>query len=252
MNPGFPRYFRIAGYWVSAYKVFLCLGIYSGVLLSAAVAQHSGLSPLSLGLGCLLCAMAGLVGARVYHLLLFFRSYPKRQFWREAWNPQNGGWSIFGALVIIPFSILVAKWIRIPLATFWDHMVAGIICGAVWVRCGCICNGCCGGRVTKSRLGLCQHDILGVRQRRIPVQSLEIIWWALAGVGLICLWPKSFSPGSYALGVLAWYGLGRFWLETLRASPDQILGGLRVNQLVAALLMIAAGTGLFLLTETSH
>ena len=64
----FPRYFRIAGHWVNSYKVFLCVGIYCGILVSAAVGARSGLSPLRLGTGLLLFALLGLAGARVYHL----------------------------------------------------------------------------------------------------------------------------------------------------------------------------------------
>ena len=48
---GFPRYFRIGTHRVSAYKVFLCIGIYIGTLVSAAVAQRSGFSPLLMGVG---------------------------------------------------------------------------------------------------------------------------------------------------------------------------------------------------------
>ncbi len=66
-SPAFPRYFRIAGYWVSSYKVFLCIGIYSAILLSAFVGEQSGLSPLRLGAGLLLFAIVGLIGARGYH-----------------------------------------------------------------------------------------------------------------------------------------------------------------------------------------
>ncbi len=73
--PAFPRYFRIAGYWVNSYKVFLCVGIYSGILLSAAVGERSGISPLRLGAGLLLFAIVGLIGARVYHLAVNFRTY---------------------------------------------------------------------------------------------------------------------------------------------------------------------------------
>ena len=40
--PSFPRYFKIAGHWVSAYKIFLCIGIYTGTLVSAAVAHQRG------------------------------------------------------------------------------------------------------------------------------------------------------------------------------------------------------------------
>src|SRR5438445_10681820 len=67
----YPRYFRIAGRWVNSYKVFLCVGIYLGILVSAAGAQSSGISPLRVGLGSLALALIGLAGARVYHLLVY-------------------------------------------------------------------------------------------------------------------------------------------------------------------------------------
>src|SRR5262249_23329927 len=75
---------------------------------------------------------------------------------------------------------------------------------------------------------------------------------AVSGNGLVApwrhrfiwLWPKSFPPGNYALGVLAWYGLGRFFLEPLREAPDLIAGRVRINQCVAAALGLGAGGAL--------
>jgi hypothetical protein len=58
---GFPRFFKVGGYLVSAYKVFLCIGIYSGVLVSAAVAERSGIPPLRMGAGCLTCAVTNAI-----------------------------------------------------------------------------------------------------------------------------------------------------------------------------------------------
>ena len=57
-----------------------------------------------------------------------------------------------------------------------------------------------------------------------------------------------FPPGSYALGVLCWYGVGRFWLEPLREEQDLIAGRVRVNQVVAALLALGAGGALLCLS----
>jgi prolipoprotein diacylglyceryltransferase len=88
------------------------------------------------------------------------------------------------------------------------------------------------------------HDTSGVRRRRIPVQFLEMAWWLLGGIGFIWLWPRSFPPGNYALGVLAWYGLGRFFLEPLREAPDLVAGRVRINQCVAAALVLGAGGAL--------
>lgn len=251
-GPGFPRYFNIGGHWVNSYKVFLCVGIYFALLLSTAVAERSGIAPLPFGIGCLLIAILGMLGARVYHLAVFFRRYPKDRFWAEAWNPKRGGWSVFGTLIVVPFSWWVASLLKIPAALFWDHLSVGIVLGGAFIRFGCVCNGCCGGRESQGWFALRQHDTQGIYRRRIPVQWLEIGWWVLAGVGLIGLWPARFPAGSYALGVVAWYGLGRYWLEPLREAPDRVYGRVRVNQVVAALLLIVAGAGLLLLIIESE
>jgi prolipoprotein diacylglyceryltransferase len=242
-----PRYVRIAGHAVNSYKVFLFIGIYFAILLSSAVGARSGISPLRMSTGCFLCAVVGMIGARVYHLALYYRVYRTHRFRAEVWNPERGGWSVFGGLLIVPFSLMFDSMFGIPLPVFWDHMAIGIVCGGAWIRFGCVCNGCCVGRESHGWFALCQHDTQGIYKRRIPVQWLEIGWWLLAGTGLIWLWPKHFPAGSYALGVLAWYGLGRFWLEPLRERPDLVFGRVRVDQVVAALLTLVAGGQLLLL-----
>jgi prolipoprotein diacylglyceryltransferase len=75
------------------------------------------------------------------------------------------------------------------------------------------------------------------------VQFLEMAWWLLGMAAFAWAWPFSFPSGTYALGVLGWYGFGRFWLEPLREAPDLVCG-IRINQLVAATLAIIAGIAL--------
>jgi prolipoprotein diacylglyceryltransferase len=225
----------------------LYVGIYAGILTSAWLAERSGISPLRMGAGCLACALSALIGARIYHLLVFPPRYLEKRSWAALWDPKSGGASIFGSLLAVaPFSIFMAYVLRIPAAVFWDHMSAGILMGSVWLRLGCVFNGCCGGRETQRWYGVCLHDTQCVRKRRIPVQFMEMAWWLLAGVGFILLWPKAFAPGSYALGMLAWYGLGRFWLDSLRETPDTVAGGLRINQVVAGALALTAGGALLI------
>lgn len=244
--PGFPRDFRICGHWVNSYKVFLCVGIYVGVLVSAAVAERMGISPLRMGIGSLACALAGMVGARIYYLLASAPPHLRRS-WSAAWDPTSGGWSVFGALLTMgPLSFPLAAALQVPAASFWDSMSAGILAGGFWVRLGCVFNGCCGGRETTRWYGVRLHDIHGVRKRRMPVQFLEMGWWLLGAAGFIALWPRSFAPGTYALGVLGWYGFGRFWLEPLREVSDLVVGRIRINRVVAGLLAIAAAFGLVL------
>lgn len=238
----FPRYFCIAGYWVNSYKVFLCVGIYSGILLSAAVGERSGISPLRLGMGLLLFAIVGLIGARLYHLAVNFRLYRNTGFFLTARSPTEGGWGVLGGLVVVPLSLLFDSIFGIPVGVFWDHMAIAIAFGGAWIRFGCVCNGCCVGRDSNRWFALRQHDVHGVYRRRIPAQWLEIAWWLLACGGLLWLWPRELPTGSYAFAVLGWYGLGRFWLEPLR-QHSEIFYGVRVNQVLAALVAVLAGAG---------
>jgi prolipoprotein diacylglyceryltransferase len=188
----------------------------------------------------------GLIGARVYYLLVHAHVYLRKRSLRALWDTSAGGWSVFGALLsFVPASFAVAAWLDIPAPIFWDHMGAGVLAGGFWIRLGCVFNGCCAGRETRAPLSVRLHDTRGVSKSRIPVQFLEMAWWLIGLAAFFVLWPGALPPGSYALAVLAWYGVGRFFLEPLRERPDVVLG-VRIDQVVAALLALAAGGGLII------
>jgi prolipoprotein diacylglyceryltransferase len=238
----FPRYFRIAGHSINSYKVFLCIGIYVGTLATAALAARSGLSPLRAGLAAMSCALAGLIGARVYFLLVNIRFFMNQHSLAALWDSRTGGWSLFGSIfTFAPVSLAAAYWLQISPPVLWDHLALGVLAGGFWIRLGCVFNGCCAGRQTHSWLGVHLHDTLHAVKRRIPVQFMEMAWWLIGFVAFLMLWPGALPPGSYALAVAAWYGFGRFFLEPLRESSDIVFGWVRIDQLVAAVLAIAAG-----------
>jgi phosphatidylglycerol:prolipoprotein diacylglycerol transferase len=235
---GFPRFFTIAGHPVSAHKVFVCLGIYVGTLATAVLAGTSGLSPLGIGLASAVCALIGLIGARVYHLIVHAPLYLRRRSVGDLWDTSNGGASLFGTLfTIVPASLAAAYWLEVPAAFLWDHMAIGVLAGGFWMRLGCVFNGCCGGRPTAAKIGMRLHNVRGVHKSRIPVQFLEMAAWLIGLIAFLLLWPSALRPGSYALSVLAWYGLARFFMEPLREQPDTVFGW-RINQIVAVLLVV--------------
>jgi phosphatidylglycerol---prolipoprotein diacylglyceryl transferase len=243
----FPRFFRIIGYSVNSYKFFLCVGIYVGTLATAALASFSGLSPLRVGLAAMSCALAGLIGARVYFLLVNASFYLKHRSLTAVWDSSAGGLSLFGSLLtFIPTSFAAAAWLQIPLLVLWDYMALGVLAGGFWIRLGCVLNGCCAGRETRGWLSVHLHDTRRVTKPRIPVQFMEMAWWLIGLAAFIMLWPGALPPGSYALAVTSWYGAGRFFLEPLRERPNIVFGRVRIDQVVAALLAIAAGGALII------
>jgi phosphatidylglycerol---prolipoprotein diacylglyceryl transferase len=248
---GFPRFFEIAGHSVNSYKVFLAVGICVGTVVTAVMADLSGLSPLRAGSAATVSALAGVIGARAYHVLVhaqaYFTSGPRRALWDRA----AGGLSVFGALLtFIPVSFAAAALFGIPAGALFDDMGVGVLVGGFCIRLGCVFNGCCVGRETDAPFGVLLHDTKGVMKRRIPVQFLEMAWWLLGLAGYIGLWPREFPTGSLALAVLAWYSAGRFVLEPLREEPDIVCGRVRINQLVAAVLVLGAGCVLIALLSS--
>ncbi|HEX7071990.1 MAG TPA: prolipoprotein diacylglyceryl transferase family protein, partial [Rhodothermales bacterium] len=233
----YPRYFRFGRFQINSYKFFLCIGIYCGILVSAAVGDATGIPPLPLGLGMLFFGIVGLLGARLYHLVVHFPTYRRNGLRITSRDQSEGGWGVLGGLVIVPVSLLFDAILGIPIAEFWDHMAIAIAVGGAWIRFGCVCNGCCVGRDAKGWFGLRQHDVHGEYRRRVPVQLLEIAWWMTSWALLALLWPLDLPDGSYAFIVLGWYGIGRFWLEPLRKKSARIRG-VRVDRIVAAVLAL--------------
>jgi phosphatidylglycerol---prolipoprotein diacylglyceryl transferase len=247
-DASFPRFFHIAGTPINSYKVLLIVGLYAGTLASAAVADRSGLSPLRVGFGAMTCGIAGLIGARVYYVLVNAREYLAAAPSASAlWDSARGGWSVFGALItFVPAAFGVARVIDLPIPLFADYLGAGVLVGGFWVRLGCVFNGCCGGRETNTWFAVQLHDTRCVWKRRIPVQFMEMAWWLLGAVAFLAMWPRAFPAGTYALGVLGWYGVGRFFLEPLREESDLVFGAVRIDRFVAALLALGAGGALML------
>jgi phosphatidylglycerol---prolipoprotein diacylglyceryl transferase len=245
---GFPRFFTIAGHSVNSYKVLLAVGICVGSLVTAVMADLSGVSPLSAGLAAMVCGLAGLIGARLYHLVVHAPDYFTSGSPGALWNGDAGGLSVFGSLLtFIPMSFAAATVVGIPAGALFDDMAVGVLAGGFCIRLGCVYNGCCVGRETDAPFGVVLHDTRGVKKRRIPVQFLEMAWWLLGLVAFPGFWPRESPAGGLALAVLAWYAAGRFALEPLREEPDIVCGRVLINQLVAALLALGAGGALVLL-----
>lgn len=239
---GYPRFFNIGGYWLNSYKLFLIIGIYVGSIVSAGLGEMAGRSPLRVGLAAAVSALLGLIGARLYHVLIHARMFFSPESRYLLWDTHRGGWGVFGALITFaPASYVSAAMLGDSPTLLWDFMSGGVLAGGFWIRFGCAFNGCCVGRPTDGLWPVRLHDIDLQYKSRVPVQYLEMAWWLLGCVMFMLIWPRSLPPGSYALGVMAWYGVGRFFLEPLREDPEIVLGRIPINQVMAA--GIAAGAG---------
>lgn len=129
-------------------------------------------------------------------------------------------------------------------AQFWQliddlAIPASLLVFTAWV--GCLLDGCAYGRsMEPSWWTPYAPDLLGLRQPRVPTQSLG----ALASAGWV-LGLQRWREGSWPLGTAGTLALGGHSLTGLviglfRADPVPYLGNLRSDQVGLALLLVVA------------
>ncbi len=157
----------------------------------------------------------------------------------------QGGLAIYGGVIGAAIGVVVhclIKKIKIP--ALLDLVALGFLIGQSLGRWGNFFNREAFGAQTDFflRMGLFLDE-----NRKMSIDELfyhptflyESLWNAAGFVLLHFLSKKRRYDGQIALGYLAWYGLGRACIESLR-TDSLYLGVFRVSQLVAMLTCITA------------
>ena len=198
----------------------------------------------------LVCTIVAFLGARLYYVL--FSSS------RDAYfaNPLSilylweGGLAIYGGIIagfLTTFFFCRAKKLSFP--AMLDVISFGLLIGQILGRWGNFFNREAFGAETDifCRMGLTAPD--GSTIYVHPTFLYESLW-NLAGLIFLILFSRKGKrryDGQLILIYFFRYGLGRFWIEGLRTDSLYIGStGIRVSQLLSAVLVLVAGTILFL------
>ena len=202
----------------------------------------------------LVATLMGFVGARLYYV--FFNADTAEYLA----NPitilyiWEGGIGIYGGIIFaFLFGILMCRWRKVNVLAMCDLASLGFLIGQAIGRWGNFFNQEAFGDNTTLPWGMTGDVIAsGVNgtgyDTSLPVHPTflyESLWCALGFVLLHILSKKAYRfKGQLFCGYLVWYGVGRFFIESLR-TDSLMLGTLRLSQLVAVLAVIG-GTILFL------
>jgi phosphatidylglycerol:prolipoprotein diacylglycerol transferase len=230
------------GHNIYSYPAMLYVGLLAGVFVGAHVAQSSGMNADRFTVAVVILLIPALVGSRLYFMLTRWDVY--RSDSARIWRRTEGGMAMYGGFIlVVPLSIPLLWAMGLPFGGFWDAAVLTILLGMAFTRIGCFLNGCCSGRSSDGWFALLLPDHHGIWQRRIPTQLMEMAF-ALILFGLARAM-RSYAPFSGAVFcfVVAAYGVGRSYLESLR---DDETGGRDkiIFQATSILLVIAALAGL--------
>ena len=247
-----PVAFQVGGFALRWYSLTFGLGILAAVMLTLREARRAGLDSDRVANVAIWAVAAGLVGARLFHVVDKLGYYLDNPF--EIVMINHGGLAIWGGLFSGGVGALIAaKREGLPLARLADVTVPGLLVGQMIGRIGCIINGDAYGGATSLPWGfiyvnpgaMLPDSLAGVPTHPYPIY--EVLWdLALLG-GVLTLRRRNLPVGLLFFLYLGGYAIGRFSLTFVRQEAI-ILWGLQQAQLVALLAMgmAVAGTALSL------
>jgi len=228
------------------------LAIAAGVMVAVVVAQRRwsrrGGDPADISQLATWSVLAGLVGARAYHVLTDYQRFEGR--WLHAVAVWEGGLGIPGGLLAgVVTGVVLARRAGLPAARLLDVVAPAIPLAQAIGRLGNWFNQELFGRPTTLPWGLRidpSHRPSGYEQFATfhPTFLYEAVWNLLLAGALIA-WERrrpDARPGRLFALYVGGYALGRLWVEALRIDDATRIAGVRVNIWVSAI-VLAGATG---------
>lgn len=185
-----------------------------------------------------------IVGARIYYVLFYldqFKNSDGSFSFRKAIAIWDGGLAIYGAVIaVVIVGICISRHKGYKLGAMLDLAVMGLLIGQCIGRWGNFMNREAFGAPTDSflRMGL-YNTATGAVEYYHPTFLYESLWNFVGFLLLHFLSKKRKYDGQVALGYVAWYGLGRAFIEGLRMD-SLYWGPFRVSQVLAGISCVAA------------
>ena len=234
-----PSTIQLGPLTIHFYGLIIAVGMLLAVLYASKRSKEFGLKEDDLIDGVLWVAPFAIICARLYYCIFEWDQY--------ASNPisilyiWNGGLAIYGGVLgaVIGLSVF-CKVRKIKATAMMDVVSLGLLIGQLVGRWGNFMNREAFGAPTYSflRMGL-YNTATGAVEYYHPTFLYESLWNFVGFLLLHFLSKKRKYEGQVALGYVAWYGLGRAFIEGLRMD-SLYWGPFRVSQVLAGISCVAA------------
>ena len=233
------RYFQIGTFNIYYYAVIIAAGLLLAVVYGLKRSRHFGLTEDDILDGVLWIVPVSVIFARAYYCIFKWEDFAADPI--SVLYIRNGGLAIYGGVIGAALCTIVHCRIKkIRLTAVLDLVALGFLIGQCVGRWGNFINREAFGAPTESffRMGL-MNTVTGQTEYFHPTFLYESLWNLVGFAALHFLSKKRRYDGQIALSYVAWYGLGRTFIEGLRMDSLYI-GSFRVSQLVAALTCFVA------------
>ena len=249
----------IGDFAIAYYGIVIACGMIGGVLIAAAIAKRSGQDPDDYYDIALYAIVSAVLGARLYYVIFNWDYYS--QDLMRILNFREGGLGIYGGIIaaIITVYILNLKK-KLDFGLVADTAGPALVFGQSLGRWGNFFNREAFGGYTDNLFAM-QIPVSAVRGHEItaelwehaveiegityiqvhPTFLYESMWNFAVMMGLLIYWKHRKFNGEVFLLYLFAYGVGRFWIESLRT--DQLILPILevpVSMVVAALMVVGS------------
>lgn len=251
--------FDIGGFTIAFYGLTLAFAMLMGLMVAMREAKRSGQDPDTYFDLAIIAIICSLIGARIYYVVFAWERYKDNLL--NIFNFRQGGLAIYGgviAAIITTWVFCKKKNLCFPLVC--DTAGLGLVTGQIIGRWGNFFNRECFGEYSDGLLAM-QLPVNAVRKNEItegiaahileidgvsyiqvhPTFLYESLWNLALLLFLIWYIRRKKFDGEVFLLYLAGYGIGRFWVESLRT--DQLLVpviGVPVSMVVGAVMAVVA------------
>lgn len=252
-----PKSFSIFGFTVAIYGLIIGIGVLLAVILISHIAKITDQNPDDYWDLAPWLVVLSVIGARVYYVVFAWDMYKDNLI--SVFYIRNGGLAIYGG--ILTGIVVMFVYTRIKKMSFLkvaDTVVYGVVLGQIMGRWGNFANREAFGEYTNNlfamrlpQAAVRANEITDLMKANIvegtnyiqvtPTFLYESMWnICVLVVMLLYLKHKKFN-GEIFLLYLFGYGVGRFWIESLRT--DQLIApilNVPVSMIVAATFVIVA------------
>lgn len=249
----------VGDFAIAYYGIIIALGMMGGVLLATTIAKKSGQNPDDYYDIAIYAIIFALIGARLYYVVFKWDYYSQNL--TRIFNIREGGLAIYGGVIAAVITVYIYTRIKkLNFGLVTDTAGPGLILGQCIGRWGNFFNREAFGGYCDNLFAM-QLPVSAVRSSDIttelreniivadgisyiqvhPTFLYESMWNFGLLVILLIYWKHRKFNGEIFLLYLLGYGIGRFWIESLRTDQLLLPGiGYPASMALAACMVVGA------------
>ena len=251
-----PKSITVLGFEIAFYGIIIAIGMALAMTIIFKEVKRTGQSEDYYYDLAIFAIIFGIIGARMYYVIFEWEQY--RHNLLSVFNIREGGLAIYGGLIAGTITTCVfCKIKKMSIPQVLDTIILGIIIGQILGRWGNFFNREAFGGFTDNLFAMqIRYDEVGgviseSLEKHIqivdnakyiqvhPTFLYESVWNLILFVVMMLMRKHKKFQGEIACIYLIGYGVGRFFIESLRTDQLTLWGtGIAVSQIVSGVIIL--------------